>query len=184
MPDPTASKPSPDGSGAKPRPKAEPPAPVQAPGRASARAWLYGFGAAVLAGGVGYGTAHLQGRSMLAAADAQARQAATARAEAERAAEARELARASRVQALEARRELHRVVMSLDARNFGIARDALARARSSLEAAKDPALDSVAKRLEAYEPSVSDDVGADRGALLDIAGALDAALDASAGGAP
>jgi hypothetical protein len=184
MTDLETSKPKPPSASSASTSKPEPESASSKPSRSPARAWLYGLLATTIAGGVGYGVAYTQGRSRLAAVEAEALAASTARAEAARAAQAKADETGGRIQALEARRELHRAVMALDDRNFGIARDALSRARSGLRTVKDTEIEPIAGRVQAFEMNVSDDVGAQRSMLIDIMRALDTALDASAGTVP
>jgi hypothetical protein len=161
-----------------PRPK-ETPASWATPPKKGSRCWLYAIGLTATAGGVGYGVAYGQGRDSLQQVEAAALAASTARAQTERTAQAQADQHADRVRLLEGRRDLHRVLLALDERNFGIAREALERGGSSISAVKRAEIESIAGRFVAFEMNVSDDIGAQRSVLVQIVRDLDTALDAS-----
>lgn len=158
---------------------ADDPAPVKAR-KVGIKVWLYAALVALATGGVGYLVG--AGREQLALKACESERTAEAakhqEASAQRSEEATQLS--ERIQTLSARRTLHHAIMALEARNFGIAKDTLARAGKELESAtKDEELKSAARRIASFPVDVTADIGAQRDALLDLTRSVDQRLDAS-----
>lgn len=144
------------------------------------KVWLYASLVALATGGIGYLVG--AGREQLALEACKTERAAEAtmhqEASAQRGDEAKQLS--ERIQALSARRTLHHAIMALEARNFGIAKDTLARAGKELESAtKDEELKSAARQIASFPVDVTADIGAQRDALLALTRSVDQRLDAS-----
>jgi cellobiose-specific phosphotransferase system component IIA len=133
-----------------------------------AKPYLIGAGVVLALLAVTYGAGRLQTASRIEAAQGE-----TKKAEGERDQAREELREARRViEVLEARRALHRALVALDERNFGIAQQKLEQA-GALLAKGDKELEALGKAISAYRLLATEDVGAQRTRVLVFATKLD-----------
>ncbi len=126
--------------------------------------------------GLAYGVGRLQAWQQIRAAETQATQAQEERAKSAAAADSERAELTRRVALLDARRQLHLVMLSMEERNFGIAEDHLRLAAQRLAAAGEP-FKPVAEKLSALRLVATENQGDQRVQLVALAKQLDQTLD-------